>query len=98
MSSRNVNLVPDARRAAPVLYRALQAGRQSIDAGERDPGVVRATMRALIEREPIIALDYAEVVDASTFVIPSPLRGTLRLLVAARLPNARLIDNVGAEA
>ena len=98
MSSRNVNLVPDARRAAPVLYRALQAGKQSIEAGERDPEAVRATMRALIDREPIIALDYAEVVDASTFVIPSPLRGTLRLLVAARLPNARLIDNIGAQA
>lgn len=98
MSSRNVNLTPEARRAAPVLYRALQAGRQSIEAGERDPAAVRATMRTLIEREPVITLDYAEVVDASTFVIPSPLRGTLRLLVAARLPNARLIDNIGAEA
>ena len=98
MSSRNVNLTPDARRAAPVLYRALQAGRQSIEAGERDAAAVRAAMRALIDREPIVALDYAEVVDASTFVIPSPLRGTLRLLVAARLPNARLIDNIGAEA
>jgi pantoate--beta-alanine ligase len=98
MSSRNVNLTPDARRAAPVLYRALQAGRQSIEAGERDAAAVRATMRALIDREPLVALDYAEVVDAATFVIPNPLRGTLRLLVAARLPNARLIDNIGAEA
>ena len=48
--------------------------------------------------EPIVELDYAEVVDEATFVIPSPLTGKLRLLIAARLPNARLIDNIGAEA
>jgi pantoate--beta-alanine ligase len=97
MSSRNVNLTADARRAAPVLFRALQAGKQAIDDGERDATSVRAAMRSLIEREPLIALDYAEVVDAATFVVPSPLTGTLRLLVAARLPNARLIDNIGAD-
>jgi pantoate--beta-alanine ligase len=98
MSSRNVNLTPEARRAAPVLLRALQAGRRAIEDGERDAVVVRRAMHAVVEREPIVELDYAEVVDESTFVIPAPLAGTLRLLIAARLPNARLIDNIGAEA
>jgi pantoate--beta-alanine ligase len=98
MSSRNVNLTADARRAAPVLLRALQAGRQAIEQGERDAAEVRRAMREVIEPEPLIDLDYAEVVDASSFVIPTPLAGTLRLLIAARLPNARLIDNIGANA
>jgi pantoate--beta-alanine ligase len=98
MSSRNVNLTEDARRAAPVLLRALQAGRHAIDEGERDAVQVRRAMRVVVESEPLVDLDYAEVVDASTFVIPSPLAGTLRLLIAARLPNARLIDNIGAHA
>ena len=98
MSSRNVNLTPDARRAAPSLLRALQAGRQAIEQGERDAAEVRRAMRKVIERELLIELDYAEVVDESTFVIPTPLAGTLRLLIAARLPNARLIDNIGATA
>jgi len=98
MSSRNVNLTPDARRAAPVLLRALEAGRRAIEDGERDAVAVRRAMHAVVEREPIVELDYAEVVDESTFVIPAPLSGTLRLLIAARLPNARLIDNIGAEA
>ncbi|HUP72428.1 MAG TPA: pantoate--beta-alanine ligase [Acidimicrobiales bacterium] len=97
MSSRNVNLTPDARRAAPVLLRALQAGRDAIAQGERDALHVRRAMRKVIEQEPLIELDYAEVVDESSFVIPSPLAGTLRLLIAARLPNARLIDNIGAD-
>ncbi|MEO5838646.1 MAG: pantoate--beta-alanine ligase [Acidimicrobiales bacterium] len=98
MSSRNVNLTPEARRAAPVLLRALQAGRHAIEEGERDAVQVRNAMRAVVEREPLVELDYAEVVDEATFIIPSPLAGTLRLLIAARLPNARLIDNIGAQA
>ncbi|TML07806.1 MAG: pantoate--beta-alanine ligase [Actinobacteria bacterium] len=98
MSSRNVNLTPDARRAAPVLLRALHAGRDAIAGGERDATQVRRAMRAVLEREPLVEVDYAEVVDDSTFAIPSPLTGRLRLLIAARLPHARLIDNIGADA
>ena len=96
MSSRNVYLSPEERAAAPVLHRALQAGRAAIEAGERDPAAVRAALAALIEAEPLADLDYAEVVDAATFAVPDPLAGTLRLLVAARFGGARLIDNVGA--
>jgi len=97
MSSRNVNLTPDARRAAPVLLRALHAGRDAIEAGERDAAVVRRKMHDVVDREPLVELDYAEVVDASVFVIPTPLEGSLRLLIAARLPHARLIDNIGVQ-
>ena len=98
MSSRNVNLTADARRAAPVLLRALQAGRRVIEEGERDAMQVRRAMRRVVETEPLVDLDYAEVVDESTFVIPTPLAGTVRLLIAARLPHVRLIDNIGAQA
>jgi pantoate--beta-alanine ligase len=98
LSSRNVNLTAEARGAAPVLQRALHAGRDAITRGERDADEVRRVMRAILEHEPLVEVDYAEVVDESTFVVPTPLAGKLRLLVAARLPNARLIDNVGADA
>ena len=97
MSSRNVNLTAPARRAAPVLQRALQAGRRAIESrGERDPAAVRAVMAEVVDGEPIVELDYAEVVDAATLATPERLDGELRLLIAARLPNARLIDNIGA--
>jgi pantoate--beta-alanine ligase len=96
MSSRNAYLSAEQRAAAPVLYRALQAGVAAIGRGVVDPAEVRAEMTALIAGEPLAQLDYAEVVDAATFEVPDPLRGTLRLLVAARFGGARLIDNVGA--
>jgi pantoate--beta-alanine ligase len=98
MSSRNVRLTPAERAAAPVLHRALVAGREAVTAGERDPAAVRATMRGVIEAQTLGALDYAEVVDAATFAVPDPLVGQLRLLVAVRFPNARLIDNTGVTA
>jgi pantoate--beta-alanine ligase len=98
MSSRNVNLTPEARRAAPVLHEALMAARGVIAAGERDPAEVRAVMRERVATQPLVSLDYAEVVDAATLESPDPLAGELRLLIAARLPGARLIDNLGAHA
>jgi pantoate--beta-alanine ligase len=97
LSSRNAYLTPQERAAAPVVHRALQAGRVAVHAGERDPAAVRALMADLIHAEPLAELDYAEVVDAATFDVPSPLDGTLRLLAAVRFGKARLIDNLGVE-
>ena len=95
MSSRNVYLTPEEREAAPVLYTALRAGAAAIGAGERDPAAVRQLMAGIIEAEPLARLDYAEVVDADSFLVPDPLTGNLRLLAAVRFGRARLIDNVG---
>jgi pantoate--beta-alanine ligase len=66
-----------------------------VRAGELDPATVVAAMTATIGAEPRFALDYAAVVDPVTFATPDPLTGELRLLAAARLGKARLIDNLG---
>jgi pantoate--beta-alanine ligase len=98
LSSRNVNLSPAERAAAPVLHRALHIGRSAIERGERDAAAVRSVMATAVAEEPLAPLDYAEVVDAATFVVPDPLVGSLRLLIAARFAKARLIDNIGVHA
>ena len=98
-SSRNIYLEPDEREAAAVLSRALRAGVESVDAGERDPDAVRAVVAELIGAEPLVAEpDYIEVVDAHTLARQPTLAGEIRLLVAARVGRARLIDNMGAVA
>ena len=98
LSSRNAYLTDEQRAAAPVLHRALVAGVTAVRDGERDPGAVADLMTAEIGREPLAELDYVAVVRASDLAPIDPLEGTIRLLVAARIGRARLIDNMGAEA
>lgn len=95
LSSRNAYLDPDERRAAPMLHRALVAGADCVRGGERGAQAVVDAMTTVIAGEPLFDLDYAAVVDAATFVTPVPLAGELRLLAAARLGKARIIDNLG---
>jgi pantoate--beta-alanine ligase len=97
LSSRNAYLDPAERAAAPQLYYALLAGKRAVeDDGERDPDRVVEAMARCLSREPRFVLDYAEVVDPDRLTRPDVIRGEVRLLVAARLGRARLIDNVAA--
>jgi pantoate--beta-alanine ligase len=99
LSSRNVYLTAEERAVAPALFRALSEGKRLIEEQhERDPAIVNDAMRARIEAEPRFTLDYAEVVNASDLTTPNRLVGAVRLLAAARLGRARLIDNMGANA
>jgi pantoate--beta-alanine ligase len=99
LSSRNVRLSASERTAATALSRALATGRAALADGERSAAAVAGAMRAVIDDEPLVELDYAAVVDADTLraaeVLPSDL-GSLRLLVAGRVGPVRLIDNSGA--
>src|SRR5690606_37072549 len=61
MSSRNRYLTPEQRAAAPVIYRALQAAGELYNRGTRDPEQLRATMRAVVEQEPLAELDYVSI-------------------------------------
>lgn len=96
-SSRNVYLEPAERAAAPVLYRALREGAALIEAGERSRRAVQACLAAVVAEEPLVELDYADVVDALTLAPVDPLAGELRLLIAARVGKPRLLDNVGVD-
>ncbi|MEX2293996.1 MAG: pantoate--beta-alanine ligase [Acidimicrobiales bacterium] len=97
MSSRNAYLTPIERAAAPVVYAALQAGREAVVSGVRDPAEVRRVMQAVIAAVPAAGLDYVEVLDAATFGVPDPLVGEVRLLAAVRIGGTRLIDNIGVQ-
>jgi pantoate--beta-alanine ligase len=95
MSSRNRYLNSDDRRAATVLYHALERAREGVDAGERDAKRVRQVLAEAIESEPRARLDYAEVADPETLEPLSaidPARGAVGLL-AVRFGPTRLIDN-----
>lgn len=92
-SSRNIYLTPDERQRASILYRALTAAKQLVDAGERDGQRVRQHLLATLSSEPDFCVDYAEVVDASTLEPLETIRGDVMMAVAVYVGKARLIDN-----
>lgn len=97
LSSRNAYLKGDQRRAATVLYRALDAARHDIAAGERDAVRLAGVLRKKIEAEPLATADYVEIVDAETFEPVSRLRRTCLALLAVFVGSTRLIDNMLVE-
>jgi pantoate--beta-alanine ligase len=98
LSSRNVRLSADERRAAVVLSRALGAGQAALAEGITSSAQVSVIMRGVVATEPLVELDYAVAVDDDSLVeVPevSDLAST-RLLIAAKVGPVRLIDNVPA--
>ena len=93
MSSRNVFLNAEERRAASALYRSLVAAREAIEAGERRGDEVRRILREGIASEPLLVLEYAEAVDAGSFRPVETLSGEIVLPLAVRAGATRLIDN-----
>jgi len=98
MSSRNVYLSAEERRAATVLYRALCEARDIASAREADAEIIASEMASTVGTEPLVELDYAAVIDPETFR-PLDLFGAkpARALIAARVGRTRLIDNIALE-
>lgn len=94
MSSRNAYLNREERRAATILFRALDGARVSIARGERDALRLTAAMREALRAEPLAQMDYAEIVDAGTLESVTRLRGACLALLAVRIGSIRLIDNM----
>jgi pantoate--beta-alanine ligase len=97
MSSRNGYLDADQRRAAPALYTALRDVAARLERGERDYG--RLERDACTELgEAGMQPEYVAIRMAEDLATPPPEAaiGDLRVLAAARLGRARLIDNIPA--
>ncbi len=97
MSSRNSYLSAEEREAATVLYRALSAAEREAASGERDAVALVSGVSEMIEGEPLVELQYAELRDAETLDELARLDRRAVLAVAAFVGKARLIDNVVIE-
>jgi len=93
LSSRNAYLRGAERQAATTLYRALDAVRREVAAGERDPARLLVALRQVVDAEMAVTLDYAEIVDADTFEPVLHLRKVCYVLIAGRVGTTHLIDN-----
>jgi pantoate--beta-alanine ligase len=92
MSSRNAYLSAAERGQAAALNRAMGEAIERIRGGE----AIREVLSALTDelRREGFAVDYADVRDAESLAPAATLDRPARLLVAARIGKARLIDNM----
>ncbi len=95
LSSRNAYLSADERAQATVLYRAVEAARKRIQAGEQRGRAIVEAMRKELDRAPDARVQYAEVVDAATLQPLDRIEAGQHVLVAVAVffGETRLIDN-----
>jgi len=93
MSSRNAYLSHDERGRATGIFASLRAAAAAVEAGERDPGRVRAIAEDEAARHGL-ELEYAEVRRASDLAPLATIDGEVVVAVASAVGRARLIDNV----
>jgi pantoate--beta-alanine ligase len=95
LSSRNTYLNPEERRAATILYRALDEARREMNAGIRDALKLQTTIRRVLSNEPLARVDYLEIVDAESFESVARIGARpIYVLLAAFIGKTRLIDNL----
>jgi pantoate--beta-alanine ligase len=94
MSSRNVYLTPEHRKAAPVLYKSLLLAKDLFAIGERNTAVILEQMITLIKKEPLVNIDYISITDAETLAELKTINKSALVSMAVRFGNTRLIDNI----
>lgn len=93
MSSRNAYLSSQERQAARILYQSLQAGREMILGGEKDPARIRSRLLAAIQKESS-RIDYVSICHPETLQEVEKIVGKVLIALAAWFGQTRLIDNI----
>lgn len=94
LSSRNTYLSPEEREAATILFKALTVAKLSFDSGERSGEVLRFMLTSVLAGEPLAEVEYASIADVDTFEELDQVDFSARALLAVKIGNARLIDNL----
>jgi pantoate--beta-alanine ligase len=94
MSSRNVYLDPEQRKAATVLSRALTAAEEAYQNGERDAEKIRGRMKEVLAGEPLAQMQYVSCADYDTLEELETVTGKTLLSMAVFMGKTRLIDNL----
>lgn len=92
-SSRNTYLSEEERKAALVLSKAVFAGKEMMEQGERDSEKILSHMKSMISAEPLAKIDYVEMVDADSIESIEKAKGRVLTAMAVYIGTTRLIDN-----
>ena len=96
-SSRNTYLSKEERKAATILYKAIQMGKQTIKRGASADSIIN-TMTEIINTEPLAKIDYVSVVDANTMQPVHEITSPVLVAMAVYIGSTRLIDNFSFDA
>lgn len=94
MSSRNAYLSSKERKQAEAIYRGLSEARELCLKGEKSCAVLKQTFTGVIEKQPLLSLEYVETVDPDNMKSLESVEGRVLLAAAVFAGKTRLIDNV----
>ena len=96
-SSRNTYLSSEERKAATILYKAIQEGKQYINRGASADSIINV-MTNIVNTEPLAKIDYISVVDAITMQPVQEIIAPVLVAMAVYIGSTRLIDNFSFDA
>ncbi len=94
MSSRNIYLLPEERKAALSLYRSLRKAEELLQKGEKNALRILQEVKTILQSEPLVRIDYAQICDAHSLQDVDRIEGEVVVALAAFLGKTRLIDNL----
>ncbi|MEK1900938.1 MAG: pantoate--beta-alanine ligase [Rhizobium sp.] len=93
LSSRNVYLSEEERRAAVIIPRALDEAERLVAQGLSDPQVLEAKLVGFIGREPLAKPEVVAVRDASTLKHVAKIEDPVVVALFVRIGTTKLLDN-----
>lgn len=93
-SSRNVYLSEKERAAALVLSKAIFQSERLMQVGEQSVTRILTKMKETIASEPLVQIDYIEIVNCDSIEKLERIKGTVLVAAAIFVGKTRLIDNV----
>lgn len=92
-SSRNTYLSEAERKAALILSKSLNLGKEAIINGERSVSKVIDIITNNLNTEPLAKVDYVEIVDNENIQRVDTIKGEILCAIAVYIGKTRLIDN-----
>jgi len=97
MSSRNVNLSPEARQQATCLYQALNSAKTALAKGKNQAKTLHSHMLAIIEANHLTQVDYVSIANPITLEELTEITDSALISMAVFVGGIRLIDNLIVE-
>ena len=93
LSSRNNYLTQEERKAALVLSKSLKEAQSMMEKEQRDSAAIIKEMKEIISREPLVKIDYVEIVDMDNLNPVARIENEALAALAVFIGKVRLIDN-----